>query len=92
LTLLERSMERLRAEAANPSHFDRLRVFLTGEAGVSYRQVADQLGMSEGALKVAVHRLRRRYGDLLREEIAETVASPEEIKEELNYLLSAVSS
>jgi RNA polymerase sigma factor (sigma-70 family) len=92
LTLLERSMERLRTEAVNQSHFDRLRVFLTGESGVSYRQVAEHLGMTEGALKVAVHRLRRRYGDLLREEIAQTVASPEEIKEELNYLLSAVSS
>ena len=66
-------------------------MFLTGDPGVSYRQVAEQLGMSEGAVKVAVHRLRRRYGDLLREEIAQTVDSPEAIKEELSYLLSAVS-
>jgi RNA polymerase sigma factor (sigma-70 family) len=91
LTLLERAMERLRAESASQSQFDRLRVFLTGEPEVTYRRLADQTGTSEGALKVAVHRLRRRYGDLLREEIAQTVASAEEIKEELGYLLSAVS-
>jgi RNA polymerase sigma-70 factor (ECF subfamily) len=42
--------------------------------------------MSEGALKVAAHRLRRRYGELLREEIAQTVAWPKEIKAELNHL------
>ena len=47
--------------------------------------------MSEGALKVAIHRLRRRYGDLLRKEIAQTVAFPKEIKDELNHLWSAVS-
>jgi len=90
LTLLERSMERLRAESADQSHFDRLRVFLTGEAVISYRELSDQMGMSEGALKVAVHRLKRRYGDLVREEIGQTVTSPEQIKKELGYLLSAV--
>jgi RNA polymerase sigma-70 factor (ECF subfamily) len=91
LTVLKRSMERLRAESANETRFDRLRVFLTGELGNSYRDVAEELRMSEGALKVAVHRLRRRYGELLREEIAQTVASPKEIKDELNHLLLAVS-
>jgi len=91
LTVLQRSMERLRAESANETRFDRLRVFLTGELGSSYRDVAEELRMSEGALKVAVHRLRRRYGELLREEIAQTVASPKEIKDELNHLLLAVS-
>jgi RNA polymerase sigma-70 factor (ECF subfamily) len=91
LTLLERTMERLRAESASQIRFNRLKVFLTGELGDSYRDVAHDLGMNEGALKVAVHRLRRRYGDLLRAEIAQTVASPEDIKDELHYLLSVVS-
>jgi len=91
LTLLERSMERLRADSASHARFDRLQTFLTGEPADSYRQLAEELGMSEVALKVAVHRLRRRYGDLVREEIAQTVASPEEIKDELSYLLSVIS-
>jgi RNA polymerase sigma-70 factor (ECF subfamily) len=91
LTLLERSMARLRAESADQDRFDRLQGFLTGEPADSYRQVAEELRMSEGALKVAVHRLRRRYGQLLREEIAQTVASPKEIKDEMNHLLLAVS-
>jgi RNA polymerase sigma-70 factor (ECF subfamily) len=91
LALMESSMERLRAESANHTRFARLQVFLTGEPGDSYRRVAEELSISEGALKVMVHRLRRRYGELLREEIAQTVASPEDIKDELSYLLSAVS-
>jgi RNA polymerase sigma-70 factor (ECF subfamily) len=91
LTVLQRSMERLRAESPNQSRFDRLQAFLTGEPAEAYRHVAEELRMSEGALKVAVHRLRRRYGELLREEIAQTVATPKEIKDELNHLLLAVS-
>jgi DNA-directed RNA polymerase specialized sigma24 family protein len=58
----------------------------------SYRAVASELRLTEGAVKVAVHRLRRRYGAILRREIAETVADPAEIDAELRELLSAVSS
>ena len=50
------------------------------------------LGMSEGAVKVAVHRLRRRFRDLLIQEIAGTVSDPDEIDDELQYLLKAVSA
>ena len=57
-----------------------------------YRQVAEALGMSEGAVKVAVHRLRRRYRELLKEEIAQTVADPAEIDDELRELFAAVGS
>jgi len=71
---------------ANETRFVRLQIFLTGEPGNSYRHLAEELRMSEGALKVAAHRLRRRYGELLREEIAQTVAWPKEIKAELNHL------
>jgi len=48
--------------------------------------------MSEGAVAVAVHRMRRRYGDLLRKEIAATVASPEEVEDEIRHLMAVVSA
>jgi DNA-binding transcriptional regulator PaaX len=60
---------------------------LCGEKGESpYAEVAASLGMSEGAIKVAVHRLRQRYGELVRAEIAQTVTTQEEAEEELRYL------
>ena len=51
---------------------------------------AQKTNMTEGAVKVAVHRLRHRYGELLRQEIARTVSSPAEVDEELRYLISVV--
>src|SRR5262249_17818709 len=87
LPLLDRVFARLRDEsdrAGRPKAFDCLKVYLTGEAGTpSYQEAAAELGMTEGAVKVAVHRLRRRYRDLVREEIAQTVAGPEDVDEEL---------
>ena len=53
--------------------------------------VADQLEMSVGAFKVAVHRLRRRYCEILRVEIAETVANADEVEEELRHLINVIS-
>ena len=70
--------------------FDALKPSLAGQAELPLREIGETLGMSEGAVKVAVHRLRRRYGDALRAEIARTVESPEEIDEELEYLFEAV--
>jgi len=68
-----------------------LKVYLTGEAGTpSYHKAAAELEMTEGAVKVAVHRLRRRYRDLVREEIAQTVAGPEDVDEELRQLFAAI--
>jgi RNA polymerase sigma-70 factor (ECF subfamily) len=58
--------------------------------GLRYSTLIPRLGMSEGAIKVAVHRMRRRYGELLREAIASTVSSPDEVDEELRYLISVV--
>ena len=71
-------MERLEdASRSRPGQFDRLKGYLTGaEPTVAYRQVAADLGLSEGAVKTAVHRLRQDYGRLLREEIAATIADP----------------
>ena len=94
LTLLDRVLSRLRAEmvaSGRDVQFERLKTYLTGdEPQLSYAQTASELGMSEGAVKVAVHRLRRQFRDLLRDEIAQTVSSPEEIDDELRHLWSAV--
>jgi RNA polymerase sigma-70 factor (ECF subfamily) len=77
--------------AGRDAQFERLKTYLTGdEPQLSYAQTASELGMSEGAVKVAVHRLRRQFRDLLRDEIAQTVSSPEDIDDELRHLWSAV--
>jgi len=96
LTLLDQAMQRLRAEfeaADKLPLFEVLQIFLSGERpGVTQAQAGGRLNMSEGAMNVAVHRLRRRYAELLREEIGNTVSSPDEVDEELRYLRSVVSS
>jgi RNA polymerase sigma-70 factor (ECF subfamily) len=71
--------------------FGKVQNLLSGEKGeASYAEIAAGLQMSEGALKVAVHRLRQRYGELVRMEIAQTVTSPEEADEELRYLFAVL--
>jgi RNA polymerase sigma-70 factor (ECF subfamily) len=94
--LLERAMIALREEFQNAGKqelFERLKGFIWGEqSGLSYAAKAEQLQMTEGAVKVAVHRVRQRYGDLLRKEIAQTVATPAEVDEELRYLVSIIRS
>ena len=73
MTLLDLVLDRLREEflaAGKLEQFDSLKQFLAGAAGPTYREVGKELSMSEGAVKVAVHRLRRRYRKLLKEEIA----------------------
>ena len=94
LTLLDHVLGRLRAEfvtADKAALFDRLKVFLGGgSADESYASVGRALDMSDGAVKVAVHRLRRRYRDILRQEIAQTVTSPEDTEAEIRHLWSAV--
>lgn len=96
LTLLERVLERLGVEYAGAGKgqlFEALKPALTGEKALAaYADLAVSLGMSEGALKVAVHRLRQRYGELLREEIAHTVGRPDEVEEELRQLLAVLSA
>jgi RNA polymerase sigma-70 factor (ECF subfamily) len=95
LTLLDRVLARLRAEfvqAGKDKHFDQLKAFLTGQkAAVSYAEVARELDMTEGAAKVAAHRMRRRYRELLRAEIAETVSGPEEVEDEIRRLFNTLS-
>ncbi len=94
MALMERVLERLRAEYAAAGHlplFEHLKESLWGGKEVApYAQIGAVLGQAEGAVKAAVHRLRRRCGELLREEVAQTVARPEEIEGELRYLISVL--
>lgn len=95
LTVLETVLKRLREEqlhAGRIGAFEQLKDCLTsGGRGTPYAELAARLGVSEGSVKVSVHRLRQRYRALLTEEIANTVSSPEEIEEERRHLLAALS-
>jgi RNA polymerase sigma-70 factor (ECF subfamily) len=92
LTLLERTMARLEREHQSKARaFELLRPTLVGDRNsIPYTQIARELDSTEGAVKVAVHRLRQRYREILREEIGDTVASKSEVEEELRYLFSAL--
>jgi len=94
MTVLDQAMARLRDECMSNHKADllsKLEGLLSGEKGeASYAQVAAYLNMSEGAIKMAVLRLRRRYGELIRAEIAQTVTSPKDAEEELQFLFSAL--
>jgi len=93
LTLLDSVLARLREEMARGGRlavFEALKFSLSGDQQ-AYADAARELGLSEGAVKVAVHRLRKRYRALIREEIAQTVAGPEEVETELRELFAALS-
>jgi RNA polymerase sigma-70 factor (ECF subfamily) len=94
LTLLERAMSRLGvdyAAAGKGDLFDQLKgLLLSDGSGEIYRELAGPLEMSEGAVKVAAHRLRQRFRDAVRLEIAQTVSTPEEVDEELRCLMAAL--
>ena len=92
LDLLDRGLAKLQAEfeaAGKAAQFAALKFSLTGEQA-ALASVAGKLGTSEGAVKVAIHRLRERYRDLIREEIADTVATPDEVDAELAELFAAL--
>jgi RNA polymerase sigma-70 factor (ECF subfamily) len=93
--LLERVMARLQQDfdaTGKGPLFEALKGFLLGEGrSASYADLAAKHGLSEGALKMKVQRLRLRYQRLLREEIAHTVARPEEVDDEIRYLFNVVS-
>ena len=95
LTLLGRALERLREQCTDENKADlfaQLKGFVTGEKGpMSYAEAAAQLGLSVCALKSTIFRLRRRYQALVREEVSHTVSHPDEIEEELRYLLTVFS-
>jgi RNA polymerase sigma-70 factor (ECF subfamily) len=86
-------VSKLREEAVaegQGARFEQMKEFLTvGKGGISYGEVARGLLMEEGALRVAVHRLRKRYRELLRREVAETLSDPAMVEDELAVLLGA---
>lgn len=92
LAVLEQVMARLGREFADRGRgklFEALAATLS-EPDSNYAEIGDRLGMTQGAVKVAAHRLRRRYRDLLREEIAQTVAGPEEVEAEIRHLMECL--
>src|SRR5262245_1189237 len=95
VTLLDGVLGRLQAEydqVGKAALFEQLRGFLTQPAGAApYRELSARLGLSEGALRVAVHRLRKRYRELLLEQIARTVQTPEQVAEEVRCLFEALA-
>jgi RNA polymerase sigma-70 factor (ECF subfamily) len=96
LTLLDQVLAQLKIEfiqEGKEDQFTHLKDYLTGDKGrASYREVAEKLGMTEGALKVAIHRLRKRYRELLRQEIAKTLNKGDAIEDEIRDLFAALES
>ncbi len=94
LVLLEEAIKRLRAEltaAGKGELFERLQVFVAGDSEVTCGEMAIELGLSESAVKSAVHRLRERYRELVREEIGHTLSNPAELDEEIRHLICVMS-
>ena len=90
LELALRELARQSAAAGKAKQFARLKEFLAGGTGADYRHAGAELDMAEGAVRVVVHRMRKRYRQLLREQIALTVPSPEEVDEEVRDLFAAI--
>ncbi len=95
LTLIDTVQQRLREDfriRGNSDRYDRLAVYLSGDKnGPPYAEVATRLGLSESGVKTAVERMRERFGEFVRAEVAKTVSSPAEVDEEIRYLLSVIS-
>jgi RNA polymerase sigma-70 factor (ECF subfamily) len=96
VTLLAKVIERLQNECTADGKsklFEQLKIFLTAAKGeLSHADAAQNLGMDETAVRVAVHRLRKRYRELLRDEIAQTLADPVTVEEEIRALFGAFSA
>ena len=96
LALLDQVLRRLREEYqrdGKEKQFEQLKQTLTeASRSVPYAEIGARLSISEGAVKVAVHRLRQRYRELLRAEIADTVADPAEVEDEIRNLFAALAS
>jgi RNA polymerase sigma-70 factor (ECF subfamily) len=94
-TVIDAVTRRLQEEFASggmAERFEGLKVFLLAdEEPVSYAAVAARLNMTEGAVRSAIHRVRQRYGELLREEIAQTVTEPREMEEELRHFVAVLA-
>jgi|SRR6266404_2136381 len=93
LTLLEQVLKRLESEyqgAGNTTLFEQLKELLSDEGRRSQAEIAHELGMTENAVKQAFHRLRKRYRELMRDEIAQTVAVPGDVEDELRHFISVL--
>ena len=95
LAVMDRSLTRVQQDfeaAGKGSQFDLLKPWLIGDTeDLSQAEAASELKMSSGAIKVAIHRLRKAFGEAIQLEIAETVGDPETIREELRYLIEVLS-
>jgi len=95
LEIVSRALQALREEmtkAGRSDRFDSLKGSLTGEDELPREEIAARLDMSAGAVKVAVHRLRQRYRQLLRAAIAETVNNEADLQDEMRYLVAVLRS
>jgi DNA-directed RNA polymerase specialized sigma24 family protein len=93
LALMNRAVAALEAEqaGAKAEQFAALRPWLMGEGAATHAETAARLGLSEGAVKVAVHRLRQRFRELLKAEITQTLDDPAELDDELRHLCAALA-
>jgi len=94
LSVLERSMETLKREceqAGRAEEFEVLKPWLTGENAPGRSAAAENLGISDGALRVATHRLRRRFREIVKAEVARTVNDPSDVAGEMQILIEALS-
>lgn len=95
LTILDRALAALATEhqtAGKADHFEALKPWLTGDSeNLSQADAARRLDLNEGAVKVAIHRLRKRFRELVKAEIAQTVGGGTDVQTELSYLLEVLS-
>ena len=94
VTVLELAVQSLAREytaAGKAELFEALKNYIWGDSAASYAEIAVAHSMTEGAVKVAAHRLRERYRELLLAEVGRTVATREETEDELRYLISIIS-
>ena len=92
-TVLERAVERMRQEysaSEKADLFEELKEFLSNQKALPHEAIAAKYGISVGAVGVTIHRLRKRYAEVLREEIAHTVSTPEEVDDEIRHLIAAL--
>jgi RNA polymerase sigma factor (sigma-70 family) len=93
MTVLERAVDRLREEYAvseKADLFEELKEFLSNQKSLPHETIASKYNISVGAVGVSIHRLRKRYAEVLRDEIAHTVSTPEDIDDEVRHLIAAV--
>lgn len=95
LALLDRAKRDLEGDmerSGGHEKFDKLRTYLVNDSNPPYPQLARELDMTESAIRVALHRMRQRFGAKLREHVAQTVDDPEKTEDELRYLINALGA